>query len=123
MAPNSQRAATTATIEARMLGLLRVRWPRVGSRDPGAPFQKLFAGVVLVRDHLDEAQGVILLLQSRLYRCRQLLLALHLKVLHDPSATIPQGQEFFVSICHEQLRTFAVQHLPSPLWMASTRPV
>lgn len=41
--------------------LLRIWWPGVGGRNPRAPFQQLFAGVVLVRDHLDEAQAVLLL--------------------------------------------------------------
>ena len=87
---------STTTTESPRLGtcktaLLRIRWPGVGSRDPGAPLQQLFAGVILVRDHLDEAQAILLLPQRRLDRACQLLLALHLhKLPLHPLATVLQ---------------------------------
>ena len=42
--------------------LLRVRRPPVGRRHPRPPLQQLLRAVVLVHDHLDEAEGVLPLL-------------------------------------------------------------
>ena len=87
--------STTTTESPRLrtckTALLRIRWTGVGSRDPGAPLQQLFAGIILVRDHLDEAQAVLLLPQRRLDRGCQLLLALYLhKLPLHPLATVLQ---------------------------------
>ena len=62
--------------EMKCLFLLRVGWPGVCSGDPGSPFEELLAGVVLVRHHLDEAEGVFLVVAGgRGDGCRELFLS------------------------------------------------
>jgi hypothetical protein len=49
----------TPSLCATTRKLLQVGWPGVCGGDPGAPFQELLAGVILVRHHLDEAEAVL----------------------------------------------------------------
>ena len=55
--------------------LLRIWWAAIGSGDPGAPFQKLFAGIILVNNYFNEAKAILLGSSSVLNGFDELLLA------------------------------------------------
>ena len=107
--------------------LLRVWRAAIGSRDPRTPFQEFFTSIILVNNNLNEAQAILLWSCCSLYCFNQIFLTEYLK--GQIQQTVSDASFYYCNIYvskHMKLvyrLTLAVQHLPSPLWMASTKPV
>ena len=70
---------------SQLASSLGVGRPAVGGGDPGAPLEELLAGVVLVHDHLDEAEAVFLGARRRGDRLLELRLRPN---LHGPAVAV-----------------------------------